>query len=72
MKMKTKSFIGKVVLITLGMGLTILFFTGHLPNATVGDIWESIGLAYGIGFGFIDFNISRDNWVEKKKKEQDS
>jgi hypothetical protein len=25
----------------------------------------SIGFAYGVGLGTIDFNICRDNWIEK-------
>ena len=29
-----------------------------------------VGFAYGVGLGTIDFNICRDNWVEKKEVEE--
>lgn len=66
MKMKTISFIVKTVMVIAGLGLCILKWTGKLPNATVEEIWLSIGFAYGVGLGTIDFNICRDNWIEKR------
>lgn len=66
MKMKDKSFIGKIVLSIVGFGLCILKWTNILPNADIKEIWYAVGFAYGVGFGTIDFNICRDNWVEGK------
>lgn len=66
--MKTKEYSknGKLVLIVLGLGLSVLCWFGLLGSATIDDIWKVIGLAYGVGFGFIDLNITKDSWTEKK------
>ena len=64
--MKNKSFIGKVVLSIIGFGLCVLKWTNVLPSADIKEIWYSVAFAYGVGFGTIDFNICRDNWVEGK------
>lgn len=66
MKMKDKSFLGKMILMSLGFGLCILKWAGILPNADVKEIWYAVGFAYGVGFGTIDWNICRDTWVEGK------
>ena len=44
-----------------------MHWVGVLPEAEIKEIWLSIGFAYGVGLGTIDFNICRDNWVEKKE-----
>ena len=66
MKVKEESRLGKYILVIAGFVLCILKWCGVLPNADVGEIWKSIAFAYGVGLGTIDFNICRDNWVEKK------
>lgn len=65
MKVKEKSFLIKIILVILGFALCVLKWFGKLPDASVKEIWMSIGFAYGIGLGTIDFNICRDNWIEK-------
>ncbi len=67
MKMKSVSLLVKIVLIIAGFGLCLLKWFGKLPEADVKEIWMSIGFAYGVGLGTIDFNICRDNWVETKE-----
>lgn len=67
MKVKNTSLLVKLVLIILGFVLCILHWCGKLPEATIQDIWFSVGFAYGVGLGTIDFNIIRDNWIEKKQ-----
>ena len=67
MKMKDKSFLGKISLIISGYALCILKWAGILPNVDVHEVWYSVAFAYGVGFGTIDWNICRDNWVESKE-----
>lgn len=67
MKMKSVSFLVKIIMVIAGFVLCILKWTNTLPNATIQEIWFSIGFAYGVGLGTIDFNICRDNWIEKKE-----
>jgi hypothetical protein len=67
MKMKSVSFLVKIIMVIVGFALCILKWTNTLPNATIQEIWFSIGFAYGVGLGTIDFNICRDNWIEKKE-----
>lgn len=71
MKMKTISFWVKLALIIAGFTLCVLKWCGKLPEADVKEIWMSISFAYGVGLGTIDFNICRDNWVEKKEGSDD-
>lgn len=54
----------------MGFALCVLHWVGVLPEAEIKEIWLSIGFAYGVGLGTIDFNICRDNWVEKKEGEE--
>jgi hypothetical protein len=70
MKMKSVSFLVKIIMVIVGFALCILKWTNTLPNATIQEIWFSIGFAYGVGLGTIDFNICRDNWIEKKEVEE--
>ena len=70
MKVKDKSFLIKVILIIGGFALCVLHWVGILPEAEIKEIWLSIGFAYGVGLGTIDFNIYRDNWIEKKGEEE--
>lgn len=65
MKVKDKSMLIKLILIIVGFALCILTWCGIL-NADIKEIWFSVGFAYGVGLGTIDFNICRDNWIEKK------
>ena len=67
MKMKHLSLLVKIVLVVLGFGLCVLKWFGKLPEATISEIWYSIAFAYGVGLGTIDFNITRDNWIEGRK-----
>ena len=67
MKIKSLSLLVKIILIVLGFGMCVLKWAGVLPNANVQEIWYSVGFAYGVGLGTVDFNIIRDNWVEKKE-----
>ena len=69
MKMKDKSFWGKAIIVVIGFSLSVLKWIGLLPNATIGEIWAACGTAYGILLGTVDFNITRDNWVESKAQE---
>lgn len=68
MKVKEESRLGKYILIIAGFALSVLKWCGVLPNADVHEIWYSVAFAYGVGFGSIDFNIIRDNWVEKREQ----
>lgn len=68
MKIKSLSLLVKLLLITLGFGLCVLKWMGILPNATINEIWYSVGFAYGVGLGSVDFNIIRDNWIEKREE----
>lgn len=68
MKIKTLSLLVKILLILIGFGLCVLKWFGKLPDATVNEIWYSVAFAYGVGLGTIDFNIIRDNWIEKKEE----
>ena len=70
MKMKNTSLLIKIILIVVGFALCVLHWVGVLPEAEIKEIWLSIGFAYGVGLGTIDFNICRDNWVEKKEGEE--
>lgn len=69
MKIKSVSLLVKILLICVGFGFCILKWFGKLPDADIKEIWYSVAFAYGVGLGTIDFNIIRDNWVEKKEDE---
>lgn len=71
MKVKTISMLGKILLVAVGFIFCVLKWFGKLPSATVNEIWYAVVFAYGVGFGTIDFNIIRDNWVEKKDRESE-
>lgn len=66
MKIKSVSLLVKIVLVVAGFALCVLKWCGVLTAADVKEIWMSCAFAYGISMGTIDFNICRDNWVEKK------
>lgn len=70
MKTKTVSLLVKIALVAAGLFFCVLKWFGKLPNASVSEIWYAVGFAYGVGLGTIDFNIIRDNWVEKKETEE--
>jgi predicted acyltransferase len=66
MKVKSTSMLIKVILIIIGFVLCVLHWCNVLPNAEIKEIWMSVAFAYGVGLGTIDFNICRDNWIEKE------
>lgn len=66
MKVKNYSLLGKLVIVVISYALCVLSWLGFLPNATTMDIWASGSMAYGLLLGTVDFNIIRDNWIEKK------
>lgn len=68
MKVKSISLLVKIILVVLGFAFSILKWCDILPNADFNEIWKACAFAYGISMGDIDFNITRDNWVEKKEK----
>ena len=68
MKVKNISMLVKIVLVILGFGLSVLKWCGILSNADFNEIWKACAFAYGISMGSVDFNITRDNWVEKKEQ----
>ena len=70
MKVKSASMLVKIILIIAGFALCVLHWCGILPDAEIKEIWMSIGFAYGVGLGTIDFNICRDNWVESKEESE--
>ena len=70
MKVKNISMLVKIVLVVLGFGLSVLKWCGILPNADFNEIWKACAFAYGISMGSVDFNITRDNWVEKKEQSE--
>ena len=70
MKVKDKSFLIKTLLVVGGFALCILHWCGLLPEAEIKEIWYSVMFAYGVSLGTIDFNICRDNWIEKKGEEE--
>lgn len=67
MKIKLISLLVKILLIALGFGLSVLKWFGKMPEGDIKEIWYAISFAYGVGLGTIDFNIVRDNWIEKKE-----
>lgn len=69
MKVKNYSLLGKLVIVIMSYALCVLSWLGFLPNATTFDIWAAGSMAYGLLLGTIDFNIVRDNWIEKKKEQ---
>ena len=71
MKIKSVSLLVKILLICGGFALCILKWCGKLPDAEIREIWMSVTFAYGVGLGTIDFNICRDNWVEKEPETQE-
>jgi hypothetical protein len=66
MKVKDKSFLGKLIIVVIGFGLSVLKWLNIMPNATITEIWAACGTAYGILLGTVDFNIIRDNETENK------
>lgn len=68
MKVKNISMLVKIVLVVLGFAFSILKWCGILLNADFNEIWKACAFAYGISMGSVDFNITRDNWVEKKEQ----
>lgn len=67
MKVKTKSFLGKLAIVLVSYGMSVLHWCNLLPGATIQDIWGAGATAYGILLGSIDFNICHDSWVEVKQ-----
>lgn len=61
MKVKDKSFLGKVIIVAVCYVLCILKWINILPNASVAEIWGAGATAYGILLGTIDFNITADS-----------
>lgn len=61
MKVKDKSFWGKVIIVAVSYALCVLKWTNVLPNASVTEIWGAGATAYGILLGTIDFNITADS-----------
>lgn len=72
MKNKEYSKWVKLFIILLGFVLSVLSWFGLLGTATIDEIWKVCTFAYAISLGVMDFNISKDNWSEKKgeKKEE--
>lgn len=71
MKVKNLSLWVKIVLTVIGFAFCVLKWFGKLPDATVSEIWGAVAAAYGVALGTVDFNIIRDNWVEKKDGENE-
>lgn len=67
MKVKNYSLFGKLIIVIASYALCVVNWLGLLPNATTWDIWAAGSMAYGLMLGTIDFNIVRDNWIEKRK-----
>lgn len=67
MKVKNISMLVKFILVIVGFTFCILHWVGLLPEAEIKEIWYSCSFAYGVSLGTIDFNICRDNWIEKKE-----
>lgn len=65
MKNKDYSKIGKLVLVVVGFGLSVLKWFGIMGNANITEIWQVIAFAYAVGLGTMDFNIIVDNWKGK-------
>lgn len=70
MKVKEKSFLIKLLLSFIGFVLCVLKWCNILPGADIKEIWYAVAFAYGVALGFVDFNICRDNWIEKKETEE--
>lgn len=66
MKVKEESRLGKYILVIAGFALSVLKWLGILPGADIKEIWYTVAIAYGVGFGTIDWNICRDTWQESK------
>lgn len=72
-KMKNKEYSKwvKLFIILLGIAGSVLVWFGRLGSATVDEVWKACGLAYAISLGVMDFNISKDNWTEKKAEKNE-
>jgi len=66
MKVKEYSKNGKAVIVILAFIASVLKWVGIFKYATIPEIWQVAACAYGILLGTIDFNISRDGFIEKK------
>lgn len=65
MKNKEYSKWVKLAIVILAVIASVLKWFGMMGNATIGEIWEVAGLAYGISLGTMDLNICKDSWTEK-------
>ena len=66
MKNKDYSKWLKLIIVILATVASVLKWFGVMGDATIGEIWEVAGFAYGISLGTMDFNICKDSWCEKK------
>lgn len=69
MKNKDYSKWGKLVIVLLATVASVFKWFGVLGNASIAEIWEVAGFAYGIMLGTMDFNIIVDGFRENKGKE---
>jgi len=65
MKNKDYSKWLKLAIVVLAVVASVLKWFGVMGDATIGEIWEVAGFAYGISLGTMDFNICKDNWSKK-------
>lgn len=68
MKNKEYSKLVKLIIVILAVVASVLKWFGVMGNATIGEIWEVAGFAYGISLGTMDLNIVKDSWTEKKSE----
>ena len=66
MKNKNYSKWLKLAIVILAVVASVLKWFGFMGDATIGEIWQVAGLAYGISLGTMDFNICKDSWTKKK------
>lgn len=69
-KMKNKDYSkwGKFTIVVLAVIASVLKWFGTLGNASIGEIWQVAGFAYGIMLGTMDFNIIVDGIRDKNKE----
>lgn len=71
MKNKDYSKWLKLLIVVLAVTASVLKWFGVLGSATITEIWEVAGFAYGISLGTMDFNIIADNLKGKEHKDED-
>ena len=52
----------KLAIVVFAVVASVLKWFDLMGNATIAEIWQVAGFAYGISLGTMDFNICKDSW----------